>query len=320
MLAIRVGLVGAGVIAQLAELPSLVAADGVTIAGLVTEDAVETAANLASWPIEEGYDSVETMIKRARLDALVVLTPKQLHTPYVRAGLEAGLDVFCEKPLTTSLSEAEELVELAESSPGLLMVGFNRRYAEVYQAARAEFQSRRLQFVVAQKNRVGSEYRATLENGIHLLDLLRWFCGEAVSVTATSRGTDPYREDGVTALIEFDSGVSATVAMLRCAGEWDESLELYGDETTVRVVAPDRVTVTRNGVSIVRDLRARANGWNDVKVSAGFAPAIEHFLHCVRTRETPLTDAREALRSQQLMQRVLEAAGLPTEDRTEVQP
>jgi len=311
---VRVGLVGAGVIAQLAELPSLAAAEGVTIAGLVTQDARETADNLARWPIERGYDTVESMIADAGLDALIVLTPKQLHTPYVRAGLHAGLDVFCEKPLTTSLSEAEELAGLAERSEGLLMVGFNRRYAEVYQAAHEEFRQRRLRFVVAQKNRVGSEYRATLENGIHLLDLLRWFCGEAVSVTATAQADDPYREQGVTALIEFDTGVSAAVAMLRCTGEWDERLELYGDGTTVRVVAPDRVTVTRDGVSTVRDLRARANGWNDVKVSAGFAPAMEHFLHCIRTREQPLTDAREALRSQQLMHRVLEAAGLPTID------
>lgn len=317
---LRVGLIGAGTIAQLAELPSLVAADGVTIAGLVTGDAEETATNLARWPIEQSYDTVEAMIEQGGLDALLVLTPKQLHTPYVRAGLEAGLDVFCEKPLTTSLSEAEELVELVDRSPGLLMVGFNRRFAEVYRAARAEFRSRRLQFVVAQKNRVGSEYRATLENGIHLLDLLRWFCGEAVRVTATAQAEDPYRESGLTALIEFDSGVSAAVAMLRCAGAWDERLELYGDQTTVRVVAPDFVTVIHDGVASVRDLRARANGWNDVKVSAGFAPAMDHFLHCVRTRETPLTDAREALKSQQLMQQLLVAAGLPTVDDPGVRP
>lgn len=311
---LRVGLVGAGTIAQIAELPALCGAPNVTIAGLVTQDDTETAANLGRWPIERGYDRVERMIDEAALDAIVVVTPKHAHAPYVRAGLLAGLDVYCEKPLTTSIEQAEELVALEQDSRGILMVGFNRRYSEVYRVAHEEFRDRKLQFVVAQKNRVGSEYRATLENGIHLVDILRWFCGEAVDVAAASHAPDPFREDGVTALIRFDSGISAMVAILRCAGEWDERLELYGDATTVRVVAPDTVSTVHDGKTALLDLRPRANGWNDVAMSAGFGPAMDHFLHCVRTRETPLTNGREALKSQQLMQWILSEAGLPIGD------
>lgn len=53
------------------------------------------------------------------------------------------------------------------------MVAFNRRYAEVYATAHARTAGN-VQFCVAQKNRRGSEYRATLENAIHMVDLLRW--------------------------------------------------------------------------------------------------------------------------------------------------
>jgi virulence factor len=311
---LRVGLIGAGVIARLAQLPVLSADPTVTIAGVVTASPEESDEAVRRWPIERAYPDVDAMIADARLDALFVLTPKSAHRSFVEQGLAAGLDVFCEKPLASSLDDARAMVEAAERASGLLMVGLNRRYAELYVRARAEFAARRPDFVVGQKHRVGTEYRATLENGIHMLDLLRWFCGEAVEVTGAAQADDPYREDGAAALIRFDSGATALFAAARTAGEWDERLEAYGGGTTVRVVAPDELEISRGGERAQFHTRPRAAGWADLTETAGFAPAIRHFLHCARTREAPLTDAREAFRSQELMERVLAAAGLPTRD------
>lgn len=311
---LRVGLVGAGAIAQIAELPALAAAHAVTVAGVVTSSTEGSARNLERWPIERGYPTAEAMIDDARLDALFVLTPKYVHTPYVRLGLEAGLDVFCEKPLATSLSEAEEMALLSTDRDRLLMVGFNRRYAEVYRTAYERLGPGAVRFAVAQKNRPGSEYRATLENAIHMVDLLRWFCGEAVDVTAHTDAPDPYAENGTAALLRFDTGATAVLMAARCAGDWDERLDLYGDLTSVRVVSPDSVAVSREGRTELTEMRPRAMGWNDVTTSAGFAPAVLHFLDCVRTRSIPLTNGYEAVRTQQLIERVLDAAGLPGHD------
>ncbi|MDQ2662345.1 MAG: Gfo/Idh/MocA family oxidoreductase [Actinomycetota bacterium] len=309
---IRVGLVGGGTIAQLAQLPVLSQSAGVTIAGLVTASHDQTDDNLARWPIERGYDTVDDLIDGGNLDALFVLTPKHLHTPFVRAGLDAGLDVFCEKPLASTLEDAAALVSAAEDAAGLLMVAFNRRYAPVYVQARAQFAEAPPRFVVGQKHRAGSEYRATLENGIHMVDLLRWFCGEAIDVAASADATDPYREDGTAALIRFDTGSTALFLAARSAGEWDERLDAYGDLTTVRVVAPDSIAVTRDGTTSVTEMRPREHGWADITRTAGFRPAIDHFLECVRTRSEPRTSALEAYRSQELMERILAVAGLPT--------
>lgn len=314
LIPVRVGLVGAGAIAQIAELPALSAAPGVTIAGLVTERADSVGANLDRWPIERGYNSLEEMIDRARLDAVFVLTPKHRHTPFVEQGLRAGLDVFSEKPLATSLPEARRMAELSDQTGQLLMVGFNRRYAEVYRIAHEQHQHVKPRFAVAQKNRPGSEYRATLENAIHMVDLLRWFCGEPVTVTGHSDFTDPYREEGAAALIQFDSGATGVLVAARCAGEWDERLDLYGGLSSVRVVAPDTVAISRDGTTTVTEMRPRAMGWADVTTTAGFAPAVDHFLKSVRTRTSPLTDGHEAVKTQELMEQILVATGLPIDD------
>ncbi|WP_156198688.1 Gfo/Idh/MocA family protein [Actinotalea caeni] len=312
---LRVGLVGAGAVAELAQLPVLAREESVTLAGVVTASPEESERVLRRWPVQRAYADVEHLLDDSSIDALFVLTPKHMHGAFVEAGLRAGVSVFCEKPLTTVLEESRRLVEIAEGSPGVLMVGLNRRFCEVYQRAHAVALEQPPAFVVGQKNRVGREYRATLENGVHMIDLLRWFCGEAVSVSAASVADDPYQETGVGALIGFDSGSTALFLASRAAGEWDERLEIYGDGVTIRVVAPDTVTVVRDGTSSEWHARTAAAGWPDLTVTAGFRGAIEHFLHCVRTGETPLTDGLEALRTQELTDRVLAAAGLPTHDR-----
>jgi virulence factor len=315
---IRIGLVGAGSIAQIAELPALSAEPGVKIAGVVTKTRQSSERNKQQWPIEQVYDSAEEMVERAGLDALFVLTPKQIHTPFVELGLRAGLDVFCEKPLATSIEDAERLAELADETGQILMVGFNRRYAEVYQIAHQLFQNQRPQFVVAQKNRPGSEYRATLENSIHMIDLLRWFCGEAVEITAHTIAPDRFAEDGTMALIRFDSRTIGALVAARSAGEWDERLEAYGSLTSVRVMAPDSVSVSQNGETRLIEMRSRASGWANVNKTLGFGPEVSHFIHCIRTRNQPLTNGHEAVRTQKLVDEILHQAGLPLHDKSPV--
>jgi virulence factor len=311
---VRVGLVGAGSIAQIAELPGLMSEPGVKIAGVVTRTPDSATRNLDRWPIERAYPSVEQMIDQAKLDALFVLTPKYIHTPFVEMGLKAGLDVFCEKPLATTLPEARHLADLADQTHQLLMVGFNRRYAEVYAIARQQFQENAIKFCVAQKNRVGSEYRATLENAIHMIDLLRWFCGEPVQVTAHTIAPDPYHEDGTMALIRFAGNAIGTLVAARCAGEWDERLDAYGDLTSARVTAPDSVAISKNGETRVVEMRPRAQGWAQVNKTLGFGPEVSHFIECIRERKRPLTDGHEAVRTQELVELILQQAGLPLQD------
>jgi len=314
--ALRVGLVGAGSIAQIAELPALTAQRGVTIAGVVTKTEQSARMNLERWPIEKRYETFEAMLSEARLDAVLVLTPKQLHLPFVTAALESGIDVFCEKPLATTLGDARAMADLADRTGRILMVGFNRRYAEVYRRAREEFRERPVQFCAAQKNRPGSEYRATLENAIHMIDLLRWFCGEAEAVTAHTTASDPYAEDGTIALIRFAGGAIGSLVAARTAGEWDERFDVYGQLTSVRVVAPDSVSITRDGETRTIEMRPRASGWAQVNTTMGFGPEVSHFIECVREHRQPLTDGHEAVRTQELVEEVLRAAGLPLVDRS----
>jgi virulence factor len=95
---LRIGMVGAGQIAQVAQLPALARRDDVEIQGVVTRTETSADRNLRRWPIRRSFADAESMIRNEHLDALFVLTPRASHDKYVRLGLESDLDVFCEKP------------------------------------------------------------------------------------------------------------------------------------------------------------------------------------------------------------------------------
>lgn len=310
----RIGVVGAGNIATIAQLPTLVQRDDVELAALVSRQE-DPSAIVRRWGFDAAYRTVEDALAEADLDALFVLTPRAEHVVAVEQALDAGVDVFCEKPLATRAEDAERLADLADGTGRILMVGLNRRFAPVYAAGREVFGRSGASFCVAQKNRAGSEYRATFENSIHMVDLLRWYCGgEPVAVEAHAAGDDPWEEDGVAALVRFSTGNTGVLMAARNAGIWSEKLDAYGGRRSVEIQAPDRVSITEDGVTRVREMSAEAFGWGTATSTFGFAAAVHHFLDRVKDREQPLTSGREAVLTQRLLDRILEAAGLPTEE------
>jgi virulence factor len=311
---LRVGVVGAGNIASIAQLPTLVARPDVRLTAVVTRRD-DPSALLRRWGFDRAYAGVGQMLAAEELDAVFILTPRSEHVEATRLAIEAGVDVFCEKPLAITSADAEMVAQLAEARGRVLMVGFNRRFAPVYEAGRAAFSERGATFCVAQKNREGSEYRATFENAIHMVDLLRWYCGgEPVAVEAHAAGDDPWQEDGVSALIRFDNGNTGVLMAARVAGAWSEKLDAYGDGVTASVTAPDRVEITKASVKTAREMSPEAFGWATATNTFGFAGAVHHFLDRVRDRRAPLTSGADAVRTHRLLEQILAAAGLPTDE------
>jgi predicted dehydrogenase len=138
------------------------------------------------------FDSVEAMLESTRPDLLAVLSPPSTHAELVRAGLEQGCHIFCEKPLSPVLEEAAALVRLAEERGRHLVVNQEFRYMEQHRAVAdllggndfgdLLFLDARQTFRTEAETEAGwrgQETRRTgQEFGIHVLDLCRYFFGE----------------------------------------------------------------------------------------------------------------------------------------------
>jgi predicted dehydrogenase len=115
---IRVGIVGCGDVAHRWYLPALASLrDVVEITACCdrgTEKAERATAAVADWsPAATPFADLDRMLADERLDAVFNLTPAPAHGPVTRSVLEAGLHVYSEKPIASSLAEADELIELA---------------------------------------------------------------------------------------------------------------------------------------------------------------------------------------------------------------
>ena len=86
------------------------------------ERAERAAAAIAGWsPGATPYTDLDSMLAAEQIDAVVNLTPAPAHGPVTRAALHAGLHVYSEKPVASTMAEADALIELArERGPSAL--------------------------------------------------------------------------------------------------------------------------------------------------------------------------------------------------------
>ncbi|MGO7447050.1 Gfo/Idh/MocA family protein [Rhizobium ruizarguesonis] len=88
--------------------------------------------------VGKAYGSPEELLASEKLDLLMIGSPNHLHLDHIRLGLQAGLKVFCEKPIVTTIAESIELAHLmAKFGHERLMVGLVLRYSPLYKDLRA---------------------------------------------------------------------------------------------------------------------------------------------------------------------------------------
>ena len=127
MKALRIGIAGVGFIgpAHLEALRRLPNLEVVSISHPDAEQARKKADNLG---IEKAYVEYDDLIANDDLDCVHICTPNSLHYSMAKKALLEGLHVVCEKPLATTIEEAEELVALAKEKGLVNAVHFNIRY------------------------------------------------------------------------------------------------------------------------------------------------------------------------------------------------
>jgi predicted dehydrogenase len=139
------------------------------------------------------------LLARGDIDAVIIATPQDLHVEIARAAISAGIHVLVEKPAARHVEELLGLPQLAAQHDVRVRVGFNLRYHRAFQQARRLVDSGVLGPLLFVRARYGhggrpglaSEWRAQpqrsgggelIDQGVHLIDLARWFLGEFVEV------------------------------------------------------------------------------------------------------------------------------------------
>jgi myo-inositol 2-dehydrogenase/D-chiro-inositol 1-dehydrogenase len=192
-------------------------------------------------------------------DAVYVTTPNAHHVEPVLAALRAGVHVFSEKPMATTLEGARRIARAAAESRGRYQLGFNRRWAPVYARVRDLIDRGAFAPTMAHiKMNRGELLRPPwvgdtaltggflYESTIHLLDMCRFLLGDVASVVCRARTTAYQEPDGFAAVLRCASG--ALVTFHSCAhATWIfpfERVELFGVHQAVVTEEMERVAIS----------------------------------------------------------------------------
>jgi len=147
----------------------------------------------AEFEIDHAYGSLEELVARKDIDAVVIATPDKFHAQGIQAAAAAGKDILSEKPLALSIVDAHAAIAAVQAAGVRLQIGFMRRYDPGYSAAKQQIESGEIGEPVLFKS-IGrdkdappmSSYESGLNgmllynNTIHDFDLARWLMNDEV--------------------------------------------------------------------------------------------------------------------------------------------
>jgi predicted dehydrogenase len=224
---VRLGLVGAGAIAQLAHLPVLAKIKGAQLVALCDNDGPKASAIAERLGVPDVFTDFEDLLELDEVDAVVIATPNHLHEPHVLRALKSKVDVLCERPLSMTSRGVERILAAAKQSGRKVVVGNNHRFRSDVQQLYRFLQGGELgrligvragQYQLASA-RTGWRFRrpeagggAFFEHGYPLVDLALWLADfpEIVRVSAhmdRARGATTV-EDSMIVHVECAGGMS----------------------------------------------------------------------------------------------------------------
>lgn len=203
------------------------------------------------WPDLRVYGDYREMFQTERPEIVAVVTPDHLHAAVVEAAVDAGVrGIFCEKPLATTLQEADAIVAAVRGAGVTMNVNYTRRwypeFVEARRLVRAGSLGRLSQIVV----QMGGPRSMLFRNHTHAIDLINFLAdAEAVwvwaelepgfegygTVYAGDGGNDPATEPGANYYIVYANGVRAYLTGMKDTVGLDTNVTLTGSEGRVIV-------------------------------------------------------------------------------------
>jgi predicted dehydrogenase len=323
---VKVAVVGAGNVAQIAHLPAYRNHPRAELTALVEEDPVKAKRVADQFDVSHVYDDFTRMLKKEDIDAVDICTPNYLHAPMAITALRSGRHVLCEKPLARNAKEAKRMVDTAKKQRKILMVAMNNRFRSDVGILR-EFVKRgelgSVQLVKAGWRRIAQDWPhrswftdqekagggALLDLGLPKMDLAMWIAGlrtpERVTCRVFRRAGKRGVEDSACAMVNFVNGSCLILEVTWNLLEPKDHvyLEVYGSKGAA-TLHPFRIHKAMHGhlVNVTPALKQQS----DYRVS--YRREIDHFIDCIQKKRKPLTTGAEAASVLQILDAMYESA------------
>lgn len=332
-------LAGAGTIGK-AHMAAIAANPDCALSAIVDPSpAAETLAGQLQVPL---YKSLAELLARERPDGIILATPNDLHVPQALSCIEAGVPTLLEKPIATTLQDAQTLVDRVERTGARLLIGHHRAHSPIMAMAREVVESGQLGRLVAVMGSatffkpdgyfIDGPWRREagggpiLINMIHEVHNLRMLCGDIVAVQAlASNATRGFAvEDTVAINLRFANGALGTFMLsdtAACARSWEQTSQenpAYAScaDEDCYVIAGTMGSLSVPTMRIKRYARAEERSWwQPFELSTPrltredpLSRQLAHFVQVLRGSALPLVTARDGLANLRITAAIAEAA------------
>lgn len=329
---IRVGVIGCGSIAKHRHIAEYSAHEGVELVAFC-DVVIERAQAFVGNHGGRAYSDYEEMLQQEHLDAVSVCTPNAAHAPASLAALKADVHVLCEKPMSVSDEEAQDMIQVANEHNRFLMIGHNQRLMPPHVKAKEILQEGRLGRVLTFQTafshggpegwsadgidswffRKEQAFIGALGDlGVHKIDLLMWLIDE--KITEVSAMFERFQKPGdvddnavIVARTQSGSIGSIVASWTHAPGE-DNSTTLYCENGILRIGADpiDQVIAEYRDGSVERhQVGQMATNEEGGQVSSGL---IDAFIESINTKATPIVPGEEGRKALQVVLAALQSA------------
>lgn len=277
---------------------------GGELAGVYDQDherAVTVGAELGV----KAFGSLEETIEA--VEAVSIVIPTTEHAAMARLAMEAGKDVLLEKPITRTLEEADELIEIADRTGRILQVGHLERFNPGALAAKAVTH----QPLFFEVHRLGVFSPRSLDVDvvfdlmIHDLDLVLWLAKAQVrDVRAVGLPVLTDRVDIANARVEFENGAVANFTASRVSTEKVRKFRYFQPHEYISIDFSRRDALL---LSVGNDGQGPQIAFRKLEVqnTDPLEAELESFADCVRSRRPPLVGGREGRSALALAEKVM---------------
>ncbi|WP_298268174.1 Gfo/Idh/MocA family oxidoreductase [Geobacter sp.] len=295
---IRTAVIGVGYLGQFhAEKYALLPES--ELVGVVDTDrgrADEVAAKVGT----VGYTDYRELLDK--VDAVSIVVPTHYHFEVARAFLERGVHVLLEKPITTTVEEADELIRLADEKKAIFQVGHLERFNPVVIGLQGLLTEPRFveSIRIAPFKPRGTDVNVVLDLMIHDIDIIQTIVGSPVSqINSIGAPVFTDEEDIANARIQFENGCVANVTASRISLKSERKMRIFQPDSYISVDFQNKkLAVFRKGSGEMFPGVPNVN-MEEKSFEQGDAlrSEIASFLDCVSTGKAPVVSGRDGKRA-----------------------
>lgn len=285
--------------------------------GVYEVDERERARVSELYPNVKLYDSSDAVFSDSAVAAVAISTPAETHARLSVDAMDAGKDVYVEKPLALNYADGRRMVAAAENHDRILMVGHLLEYHPAIIALTDLIRSGeigKLQYIYSNRLNLGKFRRE--ENILwsfaphDIAVILRLVGEEPIEVLATGGSyLQPNVADTTVTNLLFDNGIRAHIFVSWLHPYKEQRLVVIGSKKMAvfddRAEPGHKLVVYDQGADWVENRPVPRSGEGTPIPFANAEPLreeLKHFIHCVGTRERPVTDGYNGLRVLHVLQ------------------